>query len=128
MSDTGPAAAGGGVPAPIGPYTPIVRAGDLLFVSGQLGTVDGELVAGGVGAQVTAVLANLGNVLASAGAALDDVVKTTVFLTDMADFDEMNTAYLAGFGDHRPARSAVGVVALPRGASVEIEAVAHLAP
>jgi 2-iminobutanoate/2-iminopropanoate deaminase len=115
-------------PAPIGPYTPVVRAGDLLFVSGQLGTVDGELVGGGVGPQVKAVLANLSIVLASAGATLDRVVKTTVFLTDMADFEEMNAAYLVGFGAHRPARSAVAVVALPRGAQVEIEAVAHLAP
>jgi 2-iminobutanoate/2-iminopropanoate deaminase len=116
------------VPAPIGPYTPVVRAGDLLFVSGQLGTVDGELVAGGVGPQVTAALANLAAVLGSAGATLELVVKATVFLTDMADFDEMNAAYLAGFGTHRPARSAVAVVALPRGARVEIEAVAHIAP
>ena len=115
-------------PAPIGPYTPVVRAGDLLFVSGQLGTVDGALVAGGVGPQVTAVLANLAAVLGSAGATLDQVVKTTVFLTDMADYEAMNAAYLAGFGTHRPARSAVAVVALPRGAQVEIEAVAHLAP
>jgi 2-iminobutanoate/2-iminopropanoate deaminase len=115
-------------PAPIGPYTPVVRAGDLLFVSGQLGTVDGELVAGGVGPQVTAAFANLALVLASVGTTLDRVVKTTVFLTDMGDFEEMNAAYLTGFGAHRPARSAVAVVALPRGARVEIEAVAHLTP
>ncbi|HEY2330910.1 MAG TPA: Rid family detoxifying hydrolase [Acidimicrobiales bacterium] len=115
----------GGAPRPIGPYRPVVRAGELLFVSGQLGTVDGEL-ADGLAAQVTAALANLSAVLAGAGANLAQVVKTTVFLVDMADFEAMNEAYLVGFGDHRPARSAVAVAALPRGARVEIEAVAHL--
>jgi 2-iminobutanoate/2-iminopropanoate deaminase len=103
----------------------VVGAGELLFVSGQLGTVDGEL-ADGLAAQVTAALANLSAVLAGAGANLAQVVKTTVFLVDMADFEAMNEAYLVGFGDHRPARSAVAVAALPRGARVEIEAVAHL--
>jgi 2-iminobutanoate/2-iminopropanoate deaminase len=116
----------GDVPTPIGPYTPVMRAGDLLFVSGQLGTVDGELVAGGVDAQLVAALANLRSVLASAGARLDQVVKTTVFLVDMADFGVMNDAYMVGFGAHRPARSAVAVAALPRGALVEIEAVAYI--
>jgi 2-iminobutanoate/2-iminopropanoate deaminase len=115
-----------GAPPPIGPYSPVVRAGELLFVSGQLGTVAGEL-ADGVSAQVTAALANLTAVLAGAGSSLDRVVKTTVFLVDMADFEVMNAAYLAGFGDHRPARSAVAVAALPRGAQVEIEAIARLA-
>lgn len=125
MSKSEPPRPTAGGPAPIGPYTPVVRAGDLLFVSGQLGLVDGSIVPGGVGPQVTAVVANLAAVLASAGATLDQVVKTTVFLTDMADFEEMNAAYLAAFGSHRPARSAVAVVALPRGAQVEIEAIAR---
>ena len=124
MSDV----SGGATPAarPIGPYSPVVRAGGLLFVSGQLGLVDGELVAGGVREQLAAALANLLSVLATAGATLRDVVKCTVFLVDMADFEAMNEVYLAAFGDHRPARSAVAVAALPRGASVEIEAIAHL--
>jgi 2-iminobutanoate/2-iminopropanoate deaminase len=113
-------------PAPIGPYTPVVRAGDLLFVSGQLGLVDGQLVAGGVRGQLAAALDNLRAVLASVGASLGDVVKCTVFLVDMAEFEAMNETYLAGFGSHRPARSAVAVAALPRGAQVEIEAIAHL--
>ncbi|MGD9796664.1 MAG: RidA family protein [Acidimicrobiia bacterium] len=113
---------------PIGPYTPVVRAGDLLFVSGQLGLVDGELVAGGVREQAAAALANLSTVLGTAGASLRDVVKATVFLVDMADFEAMNEVYLEAFGDHRPARSSIGVAALPRGAVVEIEAVAHRAP
>jgi 2-iminobutanoate/2-iminopropanoate deaminase len=120
---SGPAPAGAS--PPIGPYSPVVRAGELLFVSGQLGTVAGEL-ADGVSAQVTAALANLTALLAGAGSSLDQVVKTTVFLVDMADFEVMNAAYLAAFGDHRPARSAVAVAALPRGARVEIEAIAHL--
>lgn len=112
-------------PPPIGPYTPVVRAGDLLFVSGQLGLVSGELVVGGVRAEAGVALDNLRAVLATAGASLDDVVKCTVFLVDMADFEVMNEAYLAAFGAHRPARSAVAVAALPRGAAIEVEAVAH---
>lgn len=107
-------------PKPLGPYTPIVRAGDWLICSGQLGISGGQLV-DGVPAQVTQALANAETLLQSEGATLADVVKTTVFLTDMAHFAVMNAAYLAAFGDHRPARSAVAVVALPQGAAVEIE-------
>jgi 2-iminobutanoate/2-iminopropanoate deaminase len=107
-------------PKPLGPYTPIVRAGDWLICSGQLGVSGGQLV-DGVAAQVTQALANAETLLQSQGASLADVVKTTVFLTDMADFAVMNAAYLTAFGDHRPARSAVAVVALPLGAAVEIE-------
>ncbi len=107
---------------PVGPYTPIVRAGEWLVVSGQLGLVDGNLVPGGVSEQITQALQNLAGLLASEGASLTDVVKTTVFLRDMADYDAMNAAYTAAFGDHRPARSAVAVVGLPRDATVEIEA------
>jgi 2-iminobutanoate/2-iminopropanoate deaminase len=113
-------------PAPIGPYSPVVRAGDLLFVSGQLGLVDGQLVAGGVREQLGAAIANLRSVLATVDASLAHVVKCTVFLVDMGDFEAMNETYLAAFGSHRPARSAVAVAALPRGAQVEIEAIAHL--
>ena len=106
---------------PIGPYTPIVRAGEWLVVSGQLGLVDGEL-AGGVEAQTTQALANLRGLLEGEGASLGHVVKTTVFLRHMDDFETMNAAYLAAFGEHRPARSAFAVAGLPRGALVEVEA------
>lgn len=107
---------------PIGPYTPIVRAGEFLVVSGQLGLVSGEMIVGGVAAETTQALRNMGALLGSEGASLSDVVKTTVFLRHMRDFDLMNEAYMAGFGDHRPARSAFAVAELPRLALVEIEA------
>jgi 2-iminobutanoate/2-iminopropanoate deaminase len=112
-----------GTPPPVaaGPYRPVVRAGDWIVCSGQLGARAGELV-DGVGAQLRQAVANLESVLASEGASLADVVKTTVFLTDMADFDEMNGIYLDCFAEPRPARSAIAVVALPRGARIEIEA------
>lgn len=106
---------------PVGPYTPIVRAGDWLVVSGQVGIVDGKL-ADGFEAQCAQALANLRAQLESVGASLDDVVKTTVFLRHMADYARMNELYLEAFGDHRPARSAVGVAELPLGALVEVEA------
>ena len=111
--------------APVGPYSPIVRAGDLLVVSGQLGLVDGEMVTGGVIAETTQALRNMAALLEGEGASLADVVKTTVFLRHMRDFDQMNEAYVAGFGDHRPARSAFAVAELPRLALVEIEAWAY---
>ena len=111
---------------PVGPYTPIVRAGEWLVCSGQVGIADGALVEGGVAAELTQALSNLEAVLATEGAGLDDVVKTTVFLVDMADYAEMNEIYIGAFGDHRPARSAVAVAALPIGASVEIEAWARV--
>lgn len=111
-------------PAPIGPYRPIVRAGDLLACSGQLGLAAGTL-ADGVAAQLLQAVANLTLLLATEGAALSDVVKTTVFLVDMADFSLMNEAYVEAFGDCRPARSAVAVRALPLGAVVELEAWAY---
>ncbi len=114
------------VSAPVGPYSPIVRAGDWLIVSGQLGLADGTLVDGGVGAQMGVAIENLKALLASEGATLTDVVKNTVFLCDMADFSVMNEAYLAGFGTHRPARSSIGVAALPFGAAVEIESWAYV--
>jgi 2-iminobutanoate/2-iminopropanoate deaminase len=102
-----------------------VRAGDLLVCSGQIGARDGVL-ADGLAGQVRQAIANLATVLESQGAALDDVVKTTVFLVDIGDFAAMNEAYVAAFGGHRPARSAIAVLALPLGARVEIEAWAHL--
>lgn len=112
---------------PVGPYSPVVRAGDWVIVSGQIGLRDGALVEGGLGSQLEVALANLEGQLATVGARLDQVAKTTVFLTDMADYAAMNEAYVAAFGDHRPARSAVAVAGLPLGAAVEIEAWAHVA-
>lgn len=108
-------------PRPLGPYTPIVRAGEWLVCSGQVGTAAGQLVEG-VTAQVTQAVLNLSTLLQSEGESLSSVAKTTVFLADMADFGAMNEAYMAAFGDHRPARSALAVAALPLGAAVEIEA------
>lgn len=107
---------------PVGPYTPIVHAGGWLVASGQLGLVDGSLVEGGVAEQLTQAITNLTGLLSAEGADLGHVVKTTVFLTDMADYAAMNEAYTVGFGEHRPARSAVAVAGLPLGAIVEIEA------
>lgn len=109
---------------PLGPYTPAVRAGDFIFVSGQLGMVDGSL-ADGVSAQTTQALANLAGQLASMGATLEDVVKTTCFLVDMDAFATFNDAYIEGFGSHRPARSTIAVRELPANGVVEIEAVAY---
>jgi 2-iminobutanoate/2-iminopropanoate deaminase len=113
------------VSQPVGPYTPIVEAGPWLVCSGQIGIVDGALVSGGLEAEVRQALVNLAGLLRSRGASLTDVVKTTVFLTDMADYGGMNRIYVEELGDHRPARSAVAVVALPLGARVEIEAWAY---
>lgn len=107
---------------PVGPYTPVVKVGDWVICSGQIALNDGALVEGGVGPQVTQALANMAGLLESQGASMSDVAKTTVFLVDMDDYAEMNEAYIAGFGDHRPTRSAIAVAALPLGAQVEIEA------
>jgi 2-iminobutanoate/2-iminopropanoate deaminase len=107
-------------PRPVGPYTPILRAGDWLVCSGQLGLSHGQLV-DGLTAQVTQALANAETLLQHEGSSLDEVVKTTVFLADIADYAAMNEAYVAAFGSHRPARSAFAVAALPLGAAVEIE-------
>lgn len=110
----------------IGPYSPIVRAGQWLICSGQLGLADGKLVEGDLPAQVTQAIKNAASLLESEGSGLEDVVKTTVFLTDMADFAAMNDAYVAAFGDNQPARSAFAVAGLPLGALVEIEAWAYV--
>jgi 2-iminobutanoate/2-iminopropanoate deaminase len=108
---------------PVGPYSPIVRAGEWLIVSGQLGMRDGSVVDGGVGPQTTQALANMQGLLEGEGASLGDVVKTMVFLTDVGDFAAMNEAYVAAFAGHRPARSTVGIAGLPAaGCVVEIEA------
>jgi 2-iminobutanoate/2-iminopropanoate deaminase len=111
---------------PIGPYTPIVRAGEWLVCSGQLGLRDGALVDGGVRDQTRQAIANLAALLAGEGASLADVVKTTVFLAHISDFALVNEVYVEGFGDHRPARSAIAVAALPMGGLVEIEAWARV--
>ena len=114
---------------PVGPDTPLVRAGDWLVVSGQVGIVDGKLVNGGVTAELRQAIANIEALLLGAGATLGDVVKTTVFLRHLgADYDAMNATYVECFGDHRPARAAIGVAELPLGALVEVEAWAHLGP
>ncbi len=107
---------------PVGPYTPIARAGDWLIVSGQVGIRDGALVGGGTRGQLTQALENLACLLEQEGATMADVVKTTVFLRHLSDYAPMNEVYVAAFGDHRPARSAIGVSELPFGALVEIEA------
>ena len=110
---------------PVGPYTPIVRAGEWLVSSGQIGIIDGAL-ADGLEGQLRQALANLSGLLEGEGASLADVTKTTVFLTSMDDYAQMNDIYIEIFGDHRPARSAVAVAALPLGALIEIEATAHI--
>jgi 2-iminobutanoate/2-iminopropanoate deaminase len=110
---------------PLGPYTPVVRAGDFIIVSGQGGMKDGAIVEGGVAGQTTQTVANVSDRLAEAGATLSDVVKTTCFITDMDTFATFNAAYAEAFGDHRPARSTVEVSALPGGMQVEIEAWAY---
>jgi 2-iminobutanoate/2-iminopropanoate deaminase len=110
---------------PLGPYTPAVRAGDWIIVSGQLGLKDGVMAPGGVAAQTAQAIVNLKAQLASLGATVDDVAKTTCFLTDIDTFATFNEAYVAGFGTSRPARSTIGVAALPAGAVVEIEAWAY---
>jgi 2-iminobutanoate/2-iminopropanoate deaminase len=115
-----------GAPRAIGPYSQGVIAQGFLFTAGQvaLDPAKGELVPGGIREQTTRALENLRAVLKEAGTDFSQVVKTTVFLVDMADFAEMNEIYGKVFGQHRPARSTVAVAALPRGARVEIEVIA----
>jgi 2-iminobutanoate/2-iminopropanoate deaminase len=115
-----------GAPKAIGPYSQAISANGFLFTAGQvaLDPATGELVTGGIAEQTTRALENLRAVLKAAGSGLDQVVKTTVFLVDMADFSEMNEVYGRVFGAHRPARSTVAVAALPKGARIEIEVIA----
>ena len=110
---------------PVAHYSASYRAGDLLFVSGQLGLADGSLVEG-VEAQTAQALINATGVLKEHGLSLDDVVKCTVFMTDIENFSKINSVYAETFGDHRPSRSAIAVKALPLGGLVEIEAIAHI--
>ena len=120
-------------PPRVGPYSPFRAAGDWVVTSGQLGVVPGPdgalvLVDGGTAAQLRQALANVSSVLESAGSGLPEVVKATLFLTDMADFAAANAVWVEAFGDHRPARTAIGVVSLPLGAAVEVEAWAWRGP
>ena len=109
---------------PIGPYSPWVEAGEWVVTSGQIGLVDNVMV-DGLGPQCDAAVANLGLRLAEAGLKPTDVMKTTVFMVSMDDYGVINEHYVAFFGAHRPARSAVAVSALPAGALMEIEAWAY---
>jgi 2-iminobutanoate/2-iminopropanoate deaminase len=115
-------------PAAIGPYSQAVRAGGLLFVSGQipLDPESGEIVNGDVSAQTHRVMRSLGAILEAAGAGFDDVVRTTIFLTDLGDFARVNEVYGSYFTAPAPTRATVQVAALPKGVSVEIDAIAHL--
>jgi len=115
-------------PKAIGPYSQAVRAGQFLWLSGQipLDSVTGNLVEGGIMEQTHQVLNNIQAVLSAAGALLQNVVKTTCFLTNLGDFASFNEVYTQHFGAHKPARSTIQVSALPRGALVEIEVVAYL--
>ena len=115
-------------PAAIGPYSQAQISGNHLYTSGQIPLVPGtiEMVTGPIEPQAEQVLKNLAAVLAAAGTSWDRVVKTTVFLSDMADFAAFNAAYEKALGGAKPARSTVQVAALPRGAKVEIELVAEV--
>lgn len=115
-------------PAPIGPYAQGVMMGDLVFCSGQIGLdpSSGTIVPGGVSAETERAFLNIEAVLDEAGATLRDVVKVTLFLKDMGDFSVVNEIYARHFGESKPARSAVGVSSLPRGALVEIEVIARV--
>jgi 2-iminobutanoate/2-iminopropanoate deaminase len=117
-------------PAALGPYSHAVAAGGLLFCSGQipLDPASGELVAGAAGVQARRCLENLEAVCAAAGARLADAARCTVYLTDMADFADVNAVYAEFFDDEPPARVAIEVAALPKGADVEIDAIVALAP
>jgi 2-iminobutanoate/2-iminopropanoate deaminase len=115
---------------PIGPYSPVRRVGDWVITSGQIGLAPGHdgvaaLVDGGTVAQLRQALANVASVLSSEGAALHDVVKTTLYLIDMAEFAAVNEVWVEHFPTDRPTRSAVAVAALPAGARVEVEAWAY---
>ena len=111
---------------PLGPYTPVVRAGDFVIVSGQGGMRDGVKVEGGVSAETVQTMANVAAQLATVGASLTDIVKTTCFLTDMENFTAFNEAYAEALGSHRPARSTVAVAGLPADFLVEVEAWAYV--
>ncbi|MGA2177405.1 MAG: Rid family detoxifying hydrolase [Verrucomicrobiota bacterium] len=110
-----------------GPYSHGVRAGDLLFCAGQIPVLpeSGQLIAGDIRAQTERVLENIKIILQDQGLTLDNIVKTTVFMTNLADFSAMNEVYARFFNRNPPARTTVQVAALPRGAQIEIEPIAH---
>jgi len=117
-----------GAAPPRGPYSPAVRAGDTIYVSGQvpIDPVSGETIKGGVQAETRQVLTNIRNILAGCGATLADVVRCAVYLTDATDFKAMNEVYAEFFGEAKPARTTIVVAALPLlGAKVEIDAIAY---
>jgi 2-iminobutanoate/2-iminopropanoate deaminase len=116
-------------PKAIGPYSPAIRSGDLLFTSGQLGMdpASGSLVSGGVETETRQALVNCSRLLEAAGGSMNDVLKTTVFLRDLADFSRMNSVYAEFFTQDPPARTTVQA-ALPKGAAVEIECIARIPP
>jgi 2-iminobutanoate/2-iminopropanoate deaminase len=116
-----------GAPKAVGPYSVAIRIGDFLFASGQipLDPASGALVTGGIDGQTERVLENIKVVLTDQGLTFANVVKTTVFMTNLGEFAQMNTIYARYFSEPFPARSTVQVSALPRGAAVEIEIVAH---
>ena len=114
-------------PGAVGPYSQGIRAGDLVFVSGQLpANAEGVLIIDDIAAATRQSLENVNAVLSAAGAQMSDVVKATVFLTDMGDFSAMNKVYGEFFSDPFPARACIEVAALPKGAKVEIEVIALL--
>lgn len=117
-----------GAPKPVGPYSQAIRAGGFLFISGQVAIdpMTGKLSGGGAGEQTAAIMENVKAILEAGGAELSDVVKTTIFLTDMADFSEVNQVYGRFFPGDPPARSTLQVAALPLGARLEIEMIAVL--
>ncbi len=114
-------------PKPIGPYSAGVAFGNLIFTAGQLG-IDpktGEIVQGGIQAETRQALENIKNLLEAGGSSLDQVVKTTVYLRDMADFSQMNAVYAEFFTGNFPARTTIQAGALPKNAAIEIEAIAY---
>jgi len=113
-------------PKAIGPYSQAIRTDSMIYTAGQVGLIPetGELVAATVEEQTRQAITNLQNVIGAAGSTLAHVVKTTVYLKDMNDFSKMNAVYAEFFGENPPARSTVAVAGLPKGAIVEIEAVA----
>ena len=114
-------------PPVAGPYSPAVRAGDFVVLAGQVGIDgDGKLVHGGIEAQAGQVLANIAAVLGDVGAGWDDVARATIFLTDLGNFATVNALYEGAIGAHRPARTTIGVAALPAAALVEIECWVYL--
>ncbi len=116
-------------PAPFqgAPYSQAIRAGDFVFVSGQLGLAPGDTaVDGSIAEQTEQIFANLAAILAEAGTGLDRLVKTTVYLADLGDFAAMNEVYARYVGDEPPARATVEISSLPAGARLEIDAIAHL--